>query len=266
MENSILKVENIHKDVVPISLYEALREEKELQDKWLKVSVARQLETLEKENSELRVERDSLRGQLEQVDKHIRDIKEQADKRVKELENKHESGRERQKGVWESRLNDSYIDIRSKEAEIKRLKQKISELETSREKLNNKFIESEALLKSRDEEIERLKSIESKIDTLYELLTSNLEEIKDMINSNKDKSEILETIEEMEETVKRKKARSKEEIEAENKEIIRMINEGMTDKEIANIIFKDYSSENSRKVALSKRKNTKGFKGLLGGN
>lgn len=43
MMNNTVRVESIHKDSVPKSLYDAVLEEKELQDKWLKVSVARQL-------------------------------------------------------------------------------------------------------------------------------------------------------------------------------------------------------------------------------
>lgn len=222
-------------------------------------SVAEQIKRDKEEIERLKQERDTLKGQISNFEKWRADLISETKRQIEEKEktskmlvNQATTRRNNVETDYNQLFNRSEEEKRKLNAEINKLNNNIVELE-------KKIIEYDALLKSREEEIERLTSIENKIDTIYEILNINFEDIKTMLKNNDSKEVIIKAIDEIEETVKNKAGKSKEELEAEDREIIRMLNNGKTESEVADIIYSHLDDPKVRRVQLSKRKKTKRY-------
>lgn len=266
----IVSIENIRlKESDYRRLYEEQIDRNNLIESIIKFSAAEQIKRDQELIANLTSERDILKGKVESVDKQIAEIKAAYEQAKRNLERQVREEKERQLTDFKKNVNSKKLKpleerISLLESELDSKNRELEQVKAEREQLNNKLIECETLLKSRNEEIERLKSIESKVDTIYNYLISSFGELKLMINNGSSKDEIIDTIESIESTAKERVAKSKEELEAEDLEIIQELNSGMTKSEIADKHYSHLSDQQTRRVQLSKRMKSKRFMSLVG--
>ena len=256
-------VRQIFSNGVPKEVYDRQSEKIDILEEVLKFSVAEQIKRDRDEIERLKQERDTLKGKAESFDKQLEEIKKAYNKAKANLEISVRAEKEQQLRDFKYNTNSKKIKpledkIKELESELNTNKERLEQLEKEKDIADKRVVEVETLLKSRDEEIERLINIENKIDTIYEILNINFEDIKTMLKNNESKEVIIEAIDEMEETVKNKVVKSKEELEAEDREIAHML-KTMSDSEVADIIYKHLDNPQTRRVQLSKRKKTQRY-------
>lgn len=91
-----------------------------------------------------------------------------------------------------------------------------------------------------------------------------LSNIKQLISNGATPDELVEKIDSGIKSLEKKVTKTKAELIAEDKKIIQMIDDGMSDSDIADIIYSHLDDPKVRRVQLSKRKATQRFKELVG--
>lgn len=245
-------------------LYDEQKEKVDILEEVLKFSTAEQIKRDQETIKELTSERDSLKGRVDSYDQQIEELKKAYDIAKRNIERELRVEKEQQ--LVDYKKNTNYKKIKPLEekinglnVELDSIKKKLEQAEVDKDIAEKKVVEVETLLKSRDEEIERLKTIEEKVDTIYNYLISNLQEIRDMLVNGSNKEEIISHLEEVEETAKERVSKSKEELEAEDKEIINMLISGKSKSEVADVYYSHLDDAQTRRVQLSKRMKSKRF-------
>lgn len=249
-------------DRVYESLYQDTKNELDIFKQVIQSSVVKEVNQLRVEVKQLTSERDILKGQVAQTEITIKEVKEQCSKRIAEAQKKHNDGRERQKGVYESREQDLQFEINLLNKKLISTENELVEIKNQLVEKDKKLVEQNTLLVSREEELNRLSIIEEKIDNLSELFITSFEEIKTKIKEEVKDVATQEILVEEVEKHEKKAQRSRDEIDNENKSILRDLQNGLTKTEVAN---KYFGHQKNPAVALSKRLATKNFKSLIGG-
>lgn len=244
---------------VSVELYEDLKSQLDLLQGICKISVAKMMKSLEEENRILTSERDTLRGQVEQTEKRISDIKLYADNLIKEANKKHEDGKARQAGVWESRIRDLDIINKKLESDVSLKAKIISELEHKIKEKDIKLAELDSLLKSRDEELERMDTVIEKLDSVLEIVISTKDILVNMLDNNCSNDEIVDTLEKMTNTVT--SGIDYNLIEEECRKIHKLSSQGYTDKDIGKMLWPELKQS---AIKVFKRRKSPSWKKIFG--
>lgn len=258
------------------NMYEEQCKEVEYIKQFIGNSSKEKIKSLCDENNSLKIENATLKGKVEQAEKSIEAIKTEADKRVKQVQadvNKRieyakSSVMRNMEAEYKIKLdNKGYnarADVRRKEVKPAEMRAEAAEKERDRikEMYEQLLNEHDITHKKLDTLTEKLDENTEKIDTITEYSLEILSVIKQSIVSGESSEKLIEKIDSGIETLNKRECRTKEELEAEDIQIIQMIKDGKSDTDIANIIYEHLSSIQSRRTQLSKRKKTKRFKKL----
>ena len=149
-------------------------------------------------------------------------------------------------------LSDQRKNIRSRE--VKPEKEKVEQANNERDRVQQMY---ESLLGEFNQSHENEKAILS-------ICSEILNNIKQLINNGATSDELVEKIDSGIKSLEKKATKTKAELVAEDKKIIQMMNDGMSDSDIADIIYSHLDDPKVRRVQLSKRKATQRFKELVG--
>lgn len=149
-------------------------------------------------------------------------------------------------------LSDQRKNIRSKE--VKPEKEKVEAANNERDRIQQMY---DSLLNEFNQSHENEKAI---LDICSDILSN----IKQLISNGATSDELVEKIDSGIKSLEKKANKNKAELIAEDKKIIQMINDGMSDSDIADIIYSHLNDPKVRRIQLSKRKATQRFKELVG--
>lgn len=225
-------------------VYEELLEENKIIKQFISDCTSAEIQRyreLEKDNC-------VLRAQLSEKEKQIKEIKEQTEKRIKSIEilKDREIEYVKKEAVKKKENNLQYNKIRPLEKEkqtVTEERDRLKEMYDSLKEDNKTLLEiNESQLSLIGEILEIVKRVETKIEN-----GSSVEEIK-------------ESIKEINTTVRQRK-KTKEELDEEYKQIIDLLNEGKSQKEIGNLLY-SHQTEKSRESTISRIMKRDRFKKL----
>lgn len=233
-----------------------LRERVSLLESVLDYSTAQTIDSLRLKNKQLETEAITLRATdsekdrlLAEKDKLITEIKNSINTKIKFRE-------EQLRREYEERHKQSLINMR-KNIRQKEVKPKDEIIEQSKEEVDRIQNMYDSLIK------EFNKSHENET-TILNLCSDILTNVKKLINNGATHDELVEKIDSGIKSLEKKATKTKAELIAEDKKIIQMIDDGMSDSAIADIIYNHLDDPKVRRVQLSKRKSTQRFKELVG--
>lgn len=244
-------------------LYEEQRDKINYLERFIGDSTVEQIKRDQDKIEKLKTERDTYKGQAEEADKRVNEIKKAYEVAKINLEKQIRAEKEKQLIDFKKNTNSKKIKpleskISELELELNSIKEKLNQAKIDKDIADKRVVEVETLLKSRDEEIERLKTIENKVDSLTELVSSKLESILDIVSNNGSREDIVEAVEKVSESIGKKV--STQSIEDECRLIHSLLEQGKTQKEIAAILYPDLAR---REVKVTDRIKSKTYKKLF---
>ena len=250
-------LDKLYSGQVPETLYQQEKEQREFLQEFIGDATIQEIVSLRQEVKKIPV----LEAQLSEKDNTIKEVKEQCEKRIENIKavKKRETEYVKEEALKNQRYNMQSKQIKPLEEELEKTKTELKEAQASLESVKAQNIENETLLKSRDDEIKRLKSIELKVDTLTEIITRNFESLIDLINKGSSKEEMIQAVEKVSESLGTKV--TKEQIEQECKQIHDYLEQGLSQKEIANLM---YPGLGRKEVKVSDRIKSATYKKLYG--
>ena len=245
----IVKINNEHE-------VEYLKERINLLESVIDYSLAETVQELKSRVKNLENEAIALRAADSEKDKMITEKNNQIAEIKKNFNNQLESKMQWQRSQFELEKKQSLMDqrknIRSKE--VKPEKEKVEAANNERDRIQQMY---ESLLSEFNQSHENEKAI---LDICSDILNN----IKQLINNGATSDELVEKIDCGIKSLEKKVNKTKAELIAEDKKIIQMSNDGMSDSDIADIIYSHLADPKVRRVQLSKRKATQRFKELVG--
>ena len=233
-----------------------LKEKLNVYESVIDYSVAEQIISLKDRVRCLEDEAIALRAADSEKDKLIAEKDKRIDTMKTSYENQLNSKLEWQRKQFElekkQSLSDQRKNIRSKE--VKPEKEKVEAANNERDRIQQMY---DSLLNEFNQSHENEKAI---LDICSDILSN----IKQLINNGATSDELVEKIDYSIKSLEKKANKNKAELIAENKKIIQMINDGMSDSDIADIIYSHLNDPKVRRIQLSKRKATQRFKELVG--
>ena len=234
----------------------ALNEKLNVYESIIDYAVAEQMLSLKNKVRDLEDEAIALRAADSEKDKMITEKNNQIAEIKKnfdtQLANKLEWQRKQFEAEKAQSLSDQRKNIRSKE--VKPEKEKVEAANNERDRIQNMY---ESLLSEFNQSHENEKAI-------LNICSDILSNIKQLISNGATSDELVEKIDSGIKSLEKKANKNKAELIAEDKKIIQMINDGMSDSDIADIIYSHLNDPKVRRVQLSKRKATQRFKELVG--
>ena len=234
----------------------ALNEKLNVYESIIDYAVAEQMLSLKNKVRDLEDEAIALRAADSEKDKMITEKNNQIAEIKKnfdtQLANKLEWQRRQFEAEKAQSLSDQRKNIRSKE--VKPEKEKVEQAKQEVDRIQNMY---ESLLDEFNQSHENEKAI---LDICSDILSN----IKQLISNGATSDELVEKIDYGIKSLEKKANKNKAELIAEDKKIIQMINDGMSDSDIADIIYSHLNVLRVRKIKLSKRKHTKRFKDYEG--
>lgn len=210
------------------------------------VAVREKIETLESRVADLTSERDILKGQVSQHNKLVESIRAEAKAQIDAVSKQHRDGSNRQKGVWEERVNSLDFEINKLRSDKLRLEQELNKQQEINKALDKKLV----LEQTKSGCLERIEDNTNKIiDMMHEALV----EIKRLIDLGESSDKISNTV---------KTTILRVDIQREIEEIIRLEDMGLSDNDIANKLWPNLTR---RKQKLSERRSHKIYKQIRGG-
>ena len=234
----------------------ALNEKLNVYESVIDYAVAEQMLSLKNKVKDLENEAIALRATDAEKDKLIAEKDKRIDTMKTSYENQLNSKLEWQRKQFEieksKSLSNQRKNIRSKEVKPEREKVEIANNE--RDRIQHMY---ESLLAEFNQSHENEKAILS-------ICSEILSNIKQLISNGATPDELVEKIDYGIKSLEKKVTKTKAELIAEDKKIIQMIDDGMSDSDIADIIYSHLDDPKVRRVQLSKRKATQRFKELVG--
>lgn len=240
------------------SEYEAdmLREKLNVYESVIDYAVAEQMLSLKSKVKDLEDEAIALRATDAEKDKMIAEKNNQIAEIKKNFDTQLANKLEWQKRQFEAEkaksLSDQRKNIRSKE--VKPEREKVEAANSERDRVQNMY---DSLLSEFNQSHENEK-------TILSICSEILSNIKQLISSGATSDKLVEKIDSGIKSLEKKATKTKAELIAEDKKIIQMIDDGMSDSDIADIIYSHLDDPKVRRVQLSKRKATQRFKELVG--
>lgn len=234
----------------------ALNEKLNVYESVIDYAVAEQMLSLKNKVKDLEDEAIALRAADAEKDKMITEKNNQIAEIKKNFNNQLESKMQWQRRQFEAEKKQSLIDQR-KNIRSKEVKPKEEIVEKSKEEVNRVQKMYESLLNEFNQSHENEKAILS-------ICSEILNNIKQLINKGATSDELVKNIDFGIKSLEKKATKTKAELIAEDKKIIQMSNDGMSDSDIADIIYSHLDDPKVRRVQLSKRKATQRFKELVG--
>lgn len=221
-------------------LYKEQEEELSYLKEFIKGSSLKEIKETQQERDSLKIENSNLKGQVEQLKNTVRVIREQADKRVEQAEKRVAIEKDRE---YSQKLTDKGKNERRsiREKEVKPVEQKLAYVESERDRISEMY---NSLLTEFNVSHENERLI---LETCREIL----ERVRDKVNDRETKEAITKEITNL----------SKVDIEQECREIHRLLEEGKTQKEVANIMYPDVKR---REVKVSARVKSKTYIKMYG--
>ena len=234
----------------------ALNEKVSVYESVIDYSVAEQMLSLKNKVKDLEDEAIALRATDAEKDKMIEEKDNQLAYIRKNFDNQLNSRLEWQRKQFEAEKNQSLCDQRKniRSREVKPEKEKVEQAKQEVDRIQNMY---ESLLSEFNQSHENEKAI---LSICGEILNN----IKQLINNGATSDELVEKIDSGIKSLEKKATKTKAELIAEDKKIIQMMNDGMSDSDIADIIYSHLDDPKVRRVQLSKRKATQRFKELVG--
>ena len=233
-----------------------LKEKLSVYESVIDYSVAEQIISLKNRVRDLEDEAIALRAADSEKDKLIAEKDKRIDTMKTSYENQLNSKLEWQRKQFELEKKQSLIDqrknIRSKE--VKPEKEKVEAANNERDRIQNMY----------DSLICELNISHENEKAILDICSDILSNIKQLISNGATSDELVEKIDSGIKSLEKKANKNKAELIAEDKKIIQMINDGMSDSDIADIIYSHLADPKVRRVQLSKRKATQRFKELVG--
>ena len=235
---------------------EYLKERINLLESVIDYSLAETVQELKSRVKNLENEAIALRAADSEKDKMITEKNNQIAEIKKNFDTQLESKLQWQRRQFEAEkaqsLSDQRKNIRSKE--VKPEKEKVEQAKQEVDRIQQMY---ESLLREFNQSHENEKAI---LDICSEILNN----IKQLISNGATSDELVEKIDSGIKSLEKKVTKTKAELIAEDKKIIQMSNDGMSDSDIADIIYSHLDDPKVRRVQLSKRKATQRFKELVG--
>lgn len=242
-------------------IIEQLTQENELLKSICSEAVAERLQLLNKRTIELQSERDNLAGQVAQTEKRIKEVQQQAVQLVAEAKKRHDDGSSRQKGVWESRVYELNSEINKLKGSLKVKDEEINKLNQLIREQELKIKEQSSLLVGRCEEIERLQALDEKVTSVLEIVTSSFDLLKNKVNSCSNTEEVKRAVEQVEKDVVTQLKTG--DIKEEYIKIMQLKAEGLTQKQIAEMLYPSESGREQKVIKRIKRGNKEGWFELI---
>lgn len=234
----------------------ALNDKLSVYESIIDYAVAEQMLSLKNKVKDLEDEAIALRATDAEKDKMIEEKDNQLAYIRKNFDTQLNSRLEWQRKQFEAEktqsLSDQRKNIRSRE--VKPEKEKVEQANNERDRVQQMY---ESLLGEFNQSHENEKAILS-------ICSEILNNIKQLINNGATSDELVEKIDSGIKSLEKKVTKTKAELIAEDKKIIQMMNDGMSDSDIADIIYSHLDDPKVRRVQLSKRKATQRFKELVG--
>ena len=234
----------------------ALNEKLNVYESVIDYAVAEQMLSLKNKVKDLEDEAIALRAADAEKDKMITEKNNQIAEIKKNFNNQLNSKLEWQRKQFElekkQSLSDQRKNIRSKE--VKPEKEKVEAANNERDRIQQMY---DSLLNEFNQSHENEKAILS-------ICSEILNNIKQLISNGATSDELVKKIDSGIKSLEKKATKTKAELIAEDKKIIQMSNDGMSDSDIADIIYSHLDDPKVRRVQLSKRKATQRFKELVG--
>lgn len=154
--------------------------------------------------------------------------------------------------------------------------EKKQSLSNQRKNINAKIVKpKEELVEQSKKEVDRLQNMYDSLiceinisheneKAILDICSDILSNIKQLISNGATSDELVEKIDYGIKSLEKKANKNKAELIAEDKKIIQMINDGMSDSDIADIMYSHLNDPKVRRIQLSKRKATQRFKELVG--
>ena len=235
---------------------EYLKERINLLESVIDYSLAETVQELKSRVKNLENEAVALRAADTEKDKMIAEKNNQIAEIKKNFNNQLESKMQWQRRQFEAEkaqsLSDQRKNIRSKE--VKPEKEKVEQAKQEVDRIQNMY----------DSLICELNISHENEKAILDICSDILSNIKQLISNGATSDELVEKIDYGIKSLEKKANKNKAELIAEDKKIIQMINDGMSDSDIADIIYSHLDDPKVRRVQLSKRKATQRFKELLG--
>ena len=235
---------------------EYLKERINLLESVIDYSLAETVKELKSRVKNLEDEAIALRAADTEKDKMITEKNNQIAEIKKNFDTQLESKLQWQRRQFEAEkaqsLSDQRKNIRSKE--VKPEKEKVEAANNERDRIQQMY---ESLICELNISHENEKAI-------LNICSDILNNIKQLISNGATSDELVEKIDSGIKSLEKKANKNKSELIAEDKKIIQMINDGMSDSDIADIIYSHLNDPKVRRIQLSKRKATQRFKELVG--
>ena len=234
----------------------ALNEKLNVYESIIDYAVAEQMLSLKNKVRDLEDEAIALRAADSEKDKMITEKNNQIAEIKKNFDTQLESKLQWQRRQFEAEkkqsLSDQRKNIRSKE--VKPEKEKVEAANNERDRIQQMY---DSLLNEFNQSHENEKAI---LDICSDILSN----IKQLISNGATSDELVKKIDSGIKSLEKKATKTKAELIAEDKKIIQMSNDGMSDSDIADIIYSHLDDPKVRRIQLSKRKATQRFKELVG--
>lgn len=249
---------------------EYLKERINLLESVIDYSLAETVQGLKNKVKDLENEAIALRAADAEKDKMITEKTNQIAEIKKNFNNQLNNKLEWQRRQFDAEkaqsLSDQRKNIRSKE--VKPEKEKVEQAKKEVDRIQKMY---DSLLKEHTKSHENEKAMLNEFNQSHEnekailsICSEILSNIKQLISSGATSDELVEKIDFGIKSLEKKATKTKAELIAEDKKIIQMIDDGMSDSDIADIIYSHLDNPQTRRVQLSKRKATQRFKELVG--
>ena len=235
---------------------EIFKEKLNVYESVIDYAIAEQMLSLKDKVKDLEDEAIALRAADAEKDKMITEKNNQIAEIKKNFNNQLESKMQWQRRQFEAEKKQSLIDQR-KNIRQKEVKPKEEIVEKSKEEVDRVQTMYQSLLDEFNQSHENEKAILS-------ICSEILNNIKQLISNGATSDELVKKIDSGIKSLEKKATKTKAELIAEDKKIIQMSNDGMSDSDIADIIYSHLDDPKVRRVQLSKRKATQRFKELVG--
>jgi DNA repair exonuclease SbcCD ATPase subunit len=217
--------------VVPEAMYNEALHQLDFLKEFIGSTTIEHIKHLEEEVKRIPV----LEIQVQEKDRALEEVKRLADKRVQDIKAHMNEQAEKYKdeALQKQRYNINYTDINPLKKELESAKQ---ELESTKQELGNvkaQYIESETLLRSRDEEIQRLDTLQQTMESMIIEFRENFNNIIRLLDSGASNEEVKNAVN------KSMKAMSSEELDRECEQIFIYTHQGLTNKQIGEIMYPD---------------------------
>ena len=241
-------VKQLYNGSVPESLYNNTKEKLDYLESLVGDLATDKIKQLKEELNTIKMERDNYKGQLEQVEKRIKEIKEQYEKEIENINKAHEDGKARQRGKWENDVNYYYRESEKYKTELNRVK---TELNNKDEQLNKYKTELEKELIK----VSLLDTMNNKLDTILNEIANISDMLVELDNNNSTKEEVIEAVKNKVNKI------SNIDIAHECERIYIMTMQGLTVEQIAEELYPGVKRGRSK---VSERKGHKFYTNITG--